>query len=325
MTRPAVASPLRSFDRVAGGMSGFTLVELLVVASIMAALFGLILVGARPSVGGELRRAAQQFASVLLATQSQAIGKTMGAAVVLTSEGVRCISVVAGQKPPFVVGTVNSGMPPANPGTSTAAVTIAITNGGDLQTGYRIQFFGGDPTLPASAWFGFQPPGTVLLRAEEGQAAANTVWPAAAGSQLRARIACYPDSGNELMAFPKTIAIDLRYSGTGDDPSTPWGGLGNKQNIGLSFDSVGTVDALMRGLGGTAAGRQLDAPVYFLVATRADIEADEALTKDRSMWVVVQPQTGRVTVSANIAQAGKDRTALRAARASARAGLAAGK
>ena len=49
----------------------------------MASLFGLIMMGMRPSVGGELRRAAQQFASVLLAAQSGGIGDPKGAAVVL--------------------------------------------------------------------------------------------------------------------------------------------------------------------------------------------------------------------------------------------------
>lgn len=304
---------------------GFTIVELLVVASIMAGLFGLVLAGARPNVGGELRRAAQQFASILLAAQSRAIGDPRGAAVVLESGGLSCIDVFAGDKPSFVIATA-SGMPPADPAALTVGVSLSPTNGGDLQRGYRIQFFGDASSLPPSAWFGFQHPGTVRRRTEDGQSAANTVWPATTGGQLRARVACYPTKGTLAMEFPKSVAIDLRYSGTGDDPTTPWGGLAAKGDIAVSFDTVGTVDALMRGLGSTlAAARQPVEPVYFLVATRADIQADQALANDRSLWVVLQPQTGRVTVSSNVAQSAKDRVALRAARATARAALTAGK
>jgi type II secretory pathway pseudopilin PulG len=327
MTAPAVASRLRCPTRFARASCGFTIVELLVVVSIMLGLFGLILVGTRPSVGGEIRRAAQQFVSVLLAAQSRGIGDPEGSAVVLGSGGVRCTSVFAGEKPPFGVGTVDNGMPPASAAAASASVTITPTNGGDPQQGYRIQFFNTNPALPASAWFGFQPPGTVRPRTDEGQSINNTVWPRPVSGQLRARWACYPAKGPLAMEFPKTVAIDLRYSGTGDDPASQWGGLSAKGDLAVSFDAVGTVDALMRGIGSTATARQPVEPIYFLVAARADIDAnpDQSLASDRSLWVAIQPQTGRVTVSSNIAQAGKDQVALRAARANARAAITVGK
>ena len=344
MTGPAFAFAQGRPSCGARASRGFTIVELLVVVSIMASLFGLIVVGMRPSVGGELRRAAQQFASVLLATQSRGIGDPKGVAVVLELDtrpvaqggpkvaGTQCISVFGGDKPPFVVGTV-TGMPPAA-GATSATVTINVTNGGDIQQGYRVQFFGSepDPVVPSSAWFGFRPavpPATqytVSLRAEDGQSTTNVVWPTPVDNTLRARVACYPAKGPLAVAFPKTVGIDLRYSGTGDDPATAWGGLASKGDLAVSFDSVGTLDALMRGLGGSAAAaRQPVEPVYFLVAARADIEDDAALANERSLWVAIQPSTGRVTTSSNIAQAGKDRVAVRAARANARAALAAGK
>jgi len=336
-----VARPVgpQSHTPAARPRSGFTLVELLVVVSIMASLFGLIVVGLRPSVGGELRRAAQQFASVLLAAQSGGIGDPKGAAVVLELDirpeaeggpkvaGTQCIAIYGGDKPPFAVGTV-TGIPPANAAATSATVQITPTNGGVLQQGYRVQFFGSDPdpVLPASRWFGFQPPGAVSLRVDDGQSIANTPWPTPVGGQLRARVACYPAKGPLALAFPKSVGIDLRYSGTGDDPATAWGGLASKGDLAVSFDSVGTLDALMRGVGSsTAASRQPVEPAYFLVAARADITGDTALANDRSLWVAIQPQTGRVTTSANVAQSGKDRVAVRAARANARAALATGK
>jgi type II secretory pathway pseudopilin PulG len=328
MTRSAGPSGHRPTTLGTHAARGFTIVELLVVVAIMLGLFGLILVGARPSAGGELRRAAQQFASLLLAAQSRGIGDPEGSAVVLGSGGVRCSSVFTGDKPPFVVGTVGPGMPPAPLGATSSSVTITPTNGGDLQQGYRVQFFNSSPALPASAWFRFQPPSTVSFRSDDGQSIDNTVWPSAPlpGGQLRARIACYPAKGQLAMEFPKTVAIDLRYSGTGDNPATTWGGLSSNGDLAVSFDSVGRIDALMQGIGGTAAARQPVEPVYFLVAARADVDADKALDEDRSLWVAILPQTGRVTVSSNVAQAGgRDQVAIRAARANARAAIAAGK
>ncbi|MFM7137694.1 MAG: Tfp pilus assembly protein FimT/FimU [Planctomycetota bacterium] len=324
MNPSATAGRVPTINLRASAARGFTIVELLVVVSIMLGLFGLILVGARPSVGGEIRRAAQQFASVLLAAQSRGIGDPEGSAVVLESGGVQCTSVFAGDKPPFGVGTVGGGMPPAGAATA-ASVTITPTNGGDPLRGYRIQFFNTNPTLPASAWFGFQPPTTVRPRPEAGQSILNTVWPTPVGGQLRARWACFPAKGPLALAFPKVVGIELRYSGTGDDPATQWGNLSAKGDLAISFDAVGTVDALMQGIGSTATARQPLEPIYVLVSARADIQADQALANDRSLWVVIQPATGRVTVSSNIAQAGKDQVAVRAARANARATIAAGK
>jgi predicted exporter len=66
-------------------------------------------------------------------------------------------------------------------------------------------------------------------------------------------------------------------------------------------------------------------PVYLLVASQNDAENDTALANDASVWVVVQPQTGRVAVSSNVAQSDKDANALRAARAKARQAIAVGK
>ena len=314
------------------GRSGFTLVELLVVASLMAMMFGLVLAGSRPSDSSEIRRSAQQLASVLLAAQSRGIGNPSGAAVLLESQGTSSTMVFNAEVPPPILGTIwpTPVFPPTtNPAVSTASIGIAA-GGADLTRGFRIQFIGEDPRIPPSAWFGFQPPSptvcTVRMRDEDGQTPFNTVWPSAPNGGLKVRIASYPAEGDLALPFPKSVAVELRYSGTGDDPATTWGGLANKGDIGLSFDSVGAVDVLSQGLGAASpTSRQPVEPVFLLVATRKDITADAALASERSLWVVVQPLTGRVTVSANVPQQGKTATDLRAARALARAAAAIGR
>ena len=60
---------------------GFTLVELLVVVGLLAALFALVAGGlTRPNMASSVKRTAQDLASRLLAVQSRALGKPEGAA-----------------------------------------------------------------------------------------------------------------------------------------------------------------------------------------------------------------------------------------------------
>lgn len=311
------------------GRAAFTLVELLVVAAIMAMLFTMVVVGTRPDLEGEIRRSSQLLASVFLAAQSRALGNPAGAAVVIESGGTTSAMVFNGEVPPFLLGTVASGIPPGDPAATSASVTVTPMNGGDINRGFRIQFFGQNPSQPPSAWFGFQSPGTVRFRTEDLQTNANMAWPAPAAGPRQARIACLPGKGDTALALPATVVIDLRYSGTGDDPATTWGNLANKQDIGVLFNAVGSVDALMQGLGAAAGTpptvRQPVEPVFLLVAARVDATANQALASERSRWVVIQPSTGRVTVSPNVPQAGFDLAAVRAARAEARSALTFGK
>lgn len=322
----SLLSPCCGARSHAGNRGGFTLVELLIVASILAVMFGLVLAGSRPSDSSDLRRAAQQFASVLLVTQSRGIGNPAGAAVVLESLSTSATSVFNAEVPPPIRATISNGMPPSVPNVSQTSVTINA-GGADLTRGFRIQLLGERPALPPSTWFGFKAPGTVLMRTEDGQTPFNTVWPSAVDGRYDARIAFCPAKGDLALPFPKSVAVDLRYSGTGDDPATPWGGLANKGDIGLSFDALGAIEVLSRGLGtaSSATARQPVEPVYFLIATRQDITNDATLAGEKALWVAVQPSTGRVTISANVPQQNRDAAAVRAARALARAAAAVGR
>lgn len=313
---------------------GFTLVELLVVAGIFAMLFGMVLNGARPSTTGQIRQAAQQIASVLLSTQSKAIGNPVGAAVILDSTGTSSISLSNADTLPFITGQCASGMPPTLPAATSTNVSITPDNAdaADLVNGYKIQFLERSPAQPPTAWFSFNS-GTVSLRGGNGQTLGNTIWPKPVGAgPFDVRIARYPAKAESAYDFPKGAAIDLRYSGVGDGGTfdANWSSLANDGALAIVFDGVGGVDAIMQRVlpsDGDRTVQPLDpvSPIYLLVAARADVEAGSSLSTDRSLWVVIHPQTGRVSVSSNVPQTATDAAALRSARTGARALTAIGK
>ncbi len=314
--------------------AAFTLVELLVVAGIFAMLFGLVLNGGRPSSAGQIRQAAQSIASVLLATQSRSLGNPAGAGVVLdpaVAGSPAVYTVSAADMLPLITGSCTSGMPPSNMGASSTSVSIEPDNAdaADLARGYKIRFQErGSKVQPPTAWMSFANP-VVTFRSANGQGLQNTNWPKPVAGGFSVFIARYPNEAATAYELPKQVAIDLRYSGAGDGTTfdTNWSNLSGKGAIAITFDSVGEIDALMQNVLGTPTVQPTHpvSPIYLLVASRDDVTAGTALASDRSAWVVVHPQTGRVSVSSNVPQVATDATALRAARAKAREGIAIGK
>lgn len=341
---------------------GFTIVELLVVISILAMFFGMIIVGTRPNIDNEVLRAAQQIASTILLTQSRGLGTPTGSAVVIQPELQPAASAAPSTPPTKFIASalynaevpahlevsVASGLPVSPTSVQATVDLVALTPGPfpleeQLKTGFRIQFFAQSPAIPVSAWFAFKlapvsatptppqatVPGIVNLSFQDGQTTDNTVWPIPPLSPpgvptggLLARIARAPLQGDASLILRRTVAIDLRYSGTGDDPAADWGSLAGAGAIAIVFDPVGSLDVLVRGLDAPPVlVRQPVEPVYLLVAARRDIDNDSALAEARSRWVAIQPHTGRVTVSPNVPQQAKDRAAVRAARQRARATL----
>ena len=308
--------------------AAFTLIELLVVAGIFATLFGLVLAGVRPGAAGEVRRAAQSIVSAILAAQSRAIGNPAGAGLIFEPDGA---AVSAADMLPLITGSCTSGMPPADRSAATASVTITPSNAGagELASGYRIQFGRSAPGQAAAPWMGFSGGSTVSLRSANGQNSQNTIWPEPGPGGLPVVIARYPAKGEMLVDLTKTVALDLRFSGIGDGASfdATWSDLSNKGPIGLTFDSVGGVDAVMQQLlgAGTATVTHPLSPVYLLVAPRKEVESGTALASQQALWVVIHPQTGRVSVSSNVPQTDTGKDALRDARAKARAQAVIGK
>jgi hypothetical protein len=128
-------------------------------------------------------------------------------------------------------------------------------------------------------------------------------------------------------AFPviKQAGIDLRYSGVGDDPLSTFGKLEGTTPICICFDRTGRLDCL---IGSLPSQPQVPftptAPLYLLLASLVDIEADRALQSEASWWLVIAPGTGRTSLAKNLPQTGGTPADVKAARLHARAGVGTG-
>jgi prepilin-type N-terminal cleavage/methylation domain-containing protein len=319
---------------------GFTLPELLVVTAIMASLMGIVVAGTRPSRGtaGDIRRGAQQLASMLLASQSHSLGNPTGAAVIVDSDGNYGMVISHARRYPFIEGRVGA-FTVVSATTRMASLTTENDDVATLVHGFRIRFMERTNGVvgPPTDWFTFsctKPPNAdVKLRSESGQTPQNTIWPVRPSSgDLQFQVARYPTPTGLSETLPKGVAIDLRHSGYADPSFTNWGMLSRRGAIAVGFDEVGSVDALMQNVlpsVGSLRDVQPISPyedVYFFVTSLKDIvdPAVNALASENAIWVVVHPKSGRVTVSANVPQKTDDAVSLRAAREKARQGITLG-
>jgi prepilin-type N-terminal cleavage/methylation domain-containing protein len=284
---------------------GFTLVELLVVIAIMVVLYGLMLARLAPGAGRQCRDAANALATALNEAWSRGLGNPAGSALVIESAGTMSVSLASASVPPPIEGSIT--------GPVGGSVSVNATDPAGLANGYRIQFFRtGSGAVSPSPWFGYAN-GVLSLRAAAGQTADNTIWPI--GDGLQCRVLCRPVKAERVATLPKMAAIDQRASGI--ESNAAYASLAGKGDITVAFDGFGGVAGLW------VAGVEVPpAPVYFLVAAQADIERSQAapLASGVSRWVVVSPQSGRVTVAANNPAA-----TVSAARAFARPGASSGR
>jgi hypothetical protein len=314
--------------------------------AIMLTMMSFMLTGARGSrTSGNVRRGAQQLASILLASQSVSLGSPTGAAVIIDSQGRLGDMVSQGRRFPFIEGVVEQGLPPTDATLSATSQTLRLKTTNDdassLVNGYKIRFLdrGQGADGPVSEWFSLScpmPPVAVAsIRSENGQTSRTVLWPkAAASGTLSFQAARYPIPAGFSQSLPEGVAIDLRQSGY--EGMADWESLAGKGAIAVGFDSVGSVDSLMQNVLPAAGQFRTMQPIspceqiYFFVTLRADIEAAildpsvNTLASDKALWVVVHPRTGRVTIAANVPQVADDATALRAARAKARQGTSIG-
>ena len=329
---------------VARHRRAFTLVELLVVTGMIAVLFGLVASGLRPTEDSDLRTATQAIVSSLLQTQTQALQNPAAGGLVLNTTVVPLASgsatVATGlsfaAQPPAILVTatslvVSTGAALADISSLAASAVLsgsqasvafqAPDNADGVGDGYRIRFAAA-PTGAATAsgfgpWFAFEPAlsganaGIVRFLPENGQVVSNTTWPVAfLPMRLRCEIMRRPEATQPAASFAKSVAMDMRYSGIGDDPyasfQPPGGALGN---VVLQFSSTGGIEAIIpaanSGKSSLGVSRVSSAPIYLFVTPRSLIDANgSGLLTDKSTWVCISPHTGRVVAGKNVAQSG---------------------
>jgi type II secretory pathway pseudopilin PulG len=259
----------------------FTIVELLVVASLMAVMFGLIVANGRPRPSAV--RAGQDFASALLAAQSRALGKPEGAAVIVEDGGA---------------AYYDADMP--------SPISLSVTGGvieahADLAKSYKLRFRKkvGNGFITISPWLGIQSSAPVR-RSLAGQTPANTILEPP-GDDIEALVIRSPRTGGTSIKVGRGITLVLAHSGVGDnlDALHGYGRFSALGRFAIVFDQTGRVSEVIRNL--EAAGAQEPmAPneiIYFLFGEENETEP---LTSERSVWVAVNPQTGRIHVASNV-------------------------
>ncbi len=314
-------------------VKGFTLVELLVVAGLMAGMLGLMLATSRPDPGVQLRRFSQSVSSSILATQTRALGNESGAALVITAPSVTSVAaseLFFADIPPAITGSISA--VPNVPIISGAAgvLTLSPDNADSVENGYRIRFLNAaSVTTPRTPWFRFSASGTATgtasFDAAVSQTARNTIWPMTSGSSMAFQLGLFPRASTPAFPVIKQAGIDLRYSGVGDDPLSTFGKLEGSTPICICFDRTGRLDCL---IGSLPSQPQVPftptAPLYLLLASLVDIEANRALQSEASRWLVIAPGTGRTSLAKNLPQTGGTPTDVIAARLHARAGVGTG-
>jgi prepilin-type N-terminal cleavage/methylation domain-containing protein len=294
---------------------GFTLIELLVVIAIIGSLLGLTSLSFRPSRGSEIRQAAQSLASLLLTTQSRALGNEAGAALWILSSG-SAAGIYDADVRADLIGDVSEVLHVTASGTATIESTLPPS---DLAGVFRARLIAraSDSAAP-SPWFATDAgdPLELDLWFSGSQTQNNTIWPPrfythAADPQCRVHCSTRPAKSGLLYAWPKLAKVDTRWSGFSNEAAAG-------TDIGIVFDKFGKPDLVFFG---EDNWRPMNGPLFLLIAFRPDVEDSSApttkpLTNEDSIWVALHPETGRITVSWN-----NPSTDLAQAREYSRAGL----
>lgn len=310
----------------------FTLVELLVITVIFASLMGLLVLGGRSNNGSQIRLLSQSIASAILSAQSNALGNEAGSGLILTpatDTPFASNTLYNADVPPYAKGSVSSGMPPANLATTSTAVSLTPTNtaAADLVNGYKILFRCDSPSYVAPT------PGCRLQMARRLRFARLPI------KQIKIRSGPSRPLGQRLILPWLAIRSSRRWRSMSPKPQPSTcataasairspvitGALANKGAIAICFNSVGALDAVMQNvLSPTKTVQPIlpAAPLYLLIASLSDIQANRSLQQDSSRWLAIAHNSGRVTIASNVPQAGTTETDVVNARKNARLGIA---
>ncbi len=186
---------------------GFTLIELLVVVAIMGVFMGLVAISNRPSRKTQLRQAAQSVASLVIATQSNALESDVGSALWISDDGI--YDANPQQNDRLTLASV-----------SNVQATTCQLNGLTVPSdACRVRFVSNtSDTQPPSPWFNIN--GQVTSFQSPAQTPYNTIWPARFYSnpndpKCDAEFDLEPLRAGLAYQWPKLAKIDWRYSGVG--------------------------------------------------------------------------------------------------------------
>jgi|GEM_PF-746690 len=232
--------------------NAFTLVELLVVTGLLASLLSVVIVAMRPTEDAQIRQVANALTSAIMQTQTKALSRTEGAAMLVepsdlinpllsaTASRTDLLQSIARRQlantPTYstvvsfgdvqqpIIGPALLALPSIS-STIATVTTGTLLNADNVNAGFQIRFTSGGPS---SEWFAFRPTGTssgeVTLQQSLGQftllpsgsvQTINTLWPS--GTALTCEIARWPLPTQAALSFPKFAAVDLRFSSIGDD------------------------------------------------------------------------------------------------------------
>jgi prepilin-type N-terminal cleavage/methylation domain-containing protein len=281
---------------IAASRKAFTLVELLVVTGLLASLLSLVIVATRPTEDAQIRQVANALTSAIMQTQTKALSRTEGAALAIFPSGT---SVAFCEIDPPIIATSTTAIPPA--AASPVIGFSALSNADTVADGYQIRFSAGGSYGP---WFRFEPDKSrVSMRPDLGQNLASTVWPTLTSGSIGCEISRIPRASQSAVPLPKSVAIDTRFSGVGDEvdveakPSPLLFSVNALGGMYLHFDRTGVLSTIIPGNGG--APIKPIKPIYILVRAASQTAPLQSQT---ATWVTIFPGVSRVMTGKNVPQ-----------------------
>jgi prepilin-type N-terminal cleavage/methylation domain-containing protein len=266
---------------------GFTLIELLVVVAIMGVFMGLVAISNRPSRKTQLRQAAQSVASLVIATQSNALESDVGSALWISDDGI--YDANPQQNDRLTLASV-----------SNVQATTCQLNGLTVPSdACRVRFVSNtSDTQPPSPWFDIN--GQVASFQTPAQTQYNTIWPARFYSnppvapQCDAEFDLEPLRAGLAYKWPKLAKIDWRYSGIGSTGSLPADAV-------VVFERGGKIEAYFTGMSSSVSYMPAMSTLYLCVAHAPDVDGGAAtLASEDTVWVAIEPNTGRASLGWNV-------------------------